>query len=287
MRPAVSQFHSVESRERHAAAYQHALGLLPGDFEAHDAETAHGSIRMYCGGPRTAPPLLLLGGQDSPGFTWFKALPALIRAYRVLVAEPLGEVGASQQRLPISDAQQSSDCLAQAIAEIEPAGRPLRIAASGASARPALALARRAVRRVSGLLLLDPWGFGAEAPRTGARRLAAGLLAMLPMPVRSRAAERPGFEQLAIPELAGYARAILPFQRALPAVEPIGFNDFSAPEPAIRLLISDRKLRQPQRQWLIELSRQHPSVRWESIPENAESLALSRPDLLSAALLRR
>lgn len=288
MRSKVSRFESAESQERHDAAYQRGLALLPPGFEPLDVDTSYGTVRTYRGGPEDRRLLILLGGQDSPAFIWFKALPALMLAHRVVIIEALGEAGASRQTESIDDLSQSVDWLNQAITAVRtPENARFVLAAAGSSAPIAVRYALGAAQDVARLVLLTPWGFGADQPKMPGRRLRAALLGGLPASLRSRIAAQSDLDRLAVPELADYARAVLPFRRALPAIECMDLGILSRLGMPALVLVAELGHSEPEPSWLAELSSRTAGIQLENVPVRNEFLALSRPDLLSAAVMRR
>jgi pimeloyl-ACP methyl ester carboxylesterase len=91
----LAPYKNAASRAAYLAAYDAILQRWPVASEALDAPTTFGTTHITASGPHSAPPLLLLPGNDDSSISWLHSIAALSAAHRVYALDTVGEVGRS------------------------------------------------------------------------------------------------------------------------------------------------------------------------------------------------
>jgi pimeloyl-ACP methyl ester carboxylesterase len=96
-------YKSTTGQSKCLAAYDAALAHWPVPYEQLDVPTRFGSTHVIAGGPRDAPPLVLLHGNWATATMWSSAIADLSREYRTYAIDQIDDVGkSSPTRIPAS-----------------------------------------------------------------------------------------------------------------------------------------------------------------------------------------
>lgn len=255
--------------------------LWPDAPDAIDVDTHLGQTRVYrWTGEGT--PVLLLHGQGGTALSWSPLLPALGER-PVLGVDTIGDVGRSVQRAPVRDAEDLERWLVELLDGLDvDAAHTVGTSYGGFLA---LRLAAAAPERVRSLALLDPGGLAevqlARFIRWGMKVFSA---AMLPGPLRRRAARRLRMPALEDPRLLRMARhGQFNHSTKLPRPDPLGDAQLrSILVPALVLVPARSEAFDPD-----EAARRAallPHGRVEVVPDAGHALQLSHADLVADRL---
>jgi pimeloyl-ACP methyl ester carboxylesterase len=94
-------FVSREARDRYLARYDEAAKAWPVPSETRMVKTYHGETFVRVGGPRDAPPLVLLPGNSLHSLEWIGVIETLSERYRTYAVDNIADVGRSISTRPV------------------------------------------------------------------------------------------------------------------------------------------------------------------------------------------
>jgi pimeloyl-ACP methyl ester carboxylesterase len=153
--PGVGHFTSTAGRDAYLEAYFEAQAEGPAPSAALDIRTDWGVVRVWrfdSDRPR-AESLLLLPGTTSGSPMWSDNLPSLVAEHTVYALDLLGEPGLSAQALPLADAGDLAEWIAQVL---EALPGPQHVVGHSLGGWMAMNLAVHRPDAAAGVILIDP-----------------------------------------------------------------------------------------------------------------------------------
>src|SRR4051794_4255449 len=231
-------FRSETARTTFLAVYSRALERLwPVPVRAEDVPTSAGTVRVYRAGPDGADPYVLLTGAGGNALAWHRWMDRF-GDRPVIAVDPLGEPGHSRQTSPVPGPEGAAAWVEELLAGVGAE----RAHVVGVSWGGYLALAHelRHPGRVAAITLVDPAGLGPLGWRFWGWLIAGGLAALLPAPLRRRAARRLRNATLAEDELIPVLRASMGYRRPITRTAVLTDDELTAVRVPVQALFGGR-----------------------------------------------
>jgi len=169
-----SAFKTPTGEAAFLSAYDSALRVWPVPFEELDVASRFGSTHVIAGGPKTAPPLVLLHGYAATSMMWSLYVADFTKRFRVYAIDVMGQCGKSVPAEPIRSAADYVEWLSATLDALQVTSMSLVGMSFGATV--ALTYATHVPGRVQKLVLLSPGGIILPFTRSFSVR---GMLMML------------------------------------------------------------------------------------------------------------
>jgi len=151
-----SVFKTPEGEAAFLAAYDAAMKLWPVPYEEMDLPSRFGTTHVVASGPKDAPPLVLLHGNDATSAMWSPNIGDFSKDYRVYAVDVMGQPGKS---IPSEPVRNAADYVAWLTAVLDRLHLDhIFLAGQSYGGWLALNFAIHAPERVQKLVLLSPGG---------------------------------------------------------------------------------------------------------------------------------
>jgi pimeloyl-ACP methyl ester carboxylesterase len=154
--PDKSAFKTSSGEAAFLAAYDAALGQWPVPFEELDIPSRFGSTHVIAGGPKDAPPLVLLHGYAATSTMWSPYIVDFTKRFRVYAIDVMGQCGKSVPDEPIRSAADYVEWLSATLDTLH--ADKVFLVGMSFGATVALTYAMALPQRVQRLVLLSPGG---------------------------------------------------------------------------------------------------------------------------------
>jgi pimeloyl-ACP methyl ester carboxylesterase len=279
-----SAFSSEAARTRFEAVYDAtAQRLWPVPVDPLDVPTSLGTVRAYRAGPAGDDPVVLLSGAGGNALAWYRSVAGLAAARPVLAVDPLGEAGRSRPSAPLPDGVAVARWLEEVLAAV--GARRAHLVGSSFGGWAALEHERHAPGRVAAVTLVDPAGFARLSGRFYRWVILGGLAALLPGPLRRRAARRVRNGTILETELIRLGLAARSFRRRLPVPAPYTDEEVAAVPTPVQLLLGAESALHDSAAVAARIARVAPSWRTEVVSDTGHALPIELPDLVAARVL--
>src|SRR5689334_16845571 len=279
-----SGFTGDRGRDRFLAAYDAAFrSLWPVPVSPDDVPTSLGTVRVYRAGPAGPDPVVLLSGAGGNALGWYRHVAALSADRPVLAVDPLGEAGRSVPSGVIPDGASVARWLDEVLAAV--GAERAHLVGSSFGGWTALEHERHLPGRVSAVTLVDPAGLAELSGRFYRWLILGGLTALLPAPLRHRAAGALGNGTLQEDELMRLGLAARSFRRRLPSPPVWSDADLAAVTTPVQLLLGATSAMHDSDAVARRIAAVAPSWRVEVVPGTGHALPLEAADLVVARVL--
>nr|WP_281371477.1 alpha/beta fold hydrolase [Petropleomorpha daqingensis] len=204
---------------------------------AEGVPTAFGTVRVYRCGPDGTDPFVLLTGAGGNALAWSRWMDRFADR-PVIAVDPLGEPGHSLQTAPVRGPEDAAAWLEELLAGLGAERAHL----VGVSWGGYLALEHeiRHPGRVAAITLVDAAGLGPLGWRFWVWLIGGGLAALLPGPLRRRAARRLRNPTLADDRLIALLRASLGYRRPHTRARLLPDDELRAVRVPVQALVGGR-----------------------------------------------
>jgi pimeloyl-ACP methyl ester carboxylesterase len=229
-------------------------------------------VRVYRAGTDGADPYVLLTGAGGNALAWHRWMDRF-GDRPVIAVDPLGEPGHSVQTSPVLGPEGAAAWVEELLAGVGAE----RAHVVGVSWGGYLALAHelRHPGRVAAITLVDPAGLGPLGWRFWGWLIAGGLAALLPAPLRRRAARRLRNATLAEDELIPVLRASMGYRRPVTHTPVLTDDELTAVRVPVQALFGGRS---PLRGAADRLPGVVPDWRVDVFPDAGHALVLDAED---------
>ena len=284
MTTAVSAFTSDRGRDRFRQAYDRALAAVwPVPVQSVQVPTSSGVVHALRHGPDGDDPVVLLAGAGGNAVGWYRAVEPLGRSRSVLVPDPLGDPGRSEQTAPITGGADTARWLGEFLAGV--GAQRAHLVGTSFGGWAAVQQQLHAPGRVAALTLVDPAGFGPVTGRFYRWVVLGGMAGLLPAPLRRAAGRRLVNGTLDDDELMRLVRASLSFRRRVPNPPELTDAELAAVPVPVQLLLGARSALNDASAVADRARRVVPDWRVEVVPDTGHALALEAPDLVVRRVL--
>src|SRR3954452_4207499 len=266
-------FRSAVARERFLAVYDELLERSwPVPVRADDVLTGFGSVRIYRAGADGPDPVVLLTGAGGNALDWSRWMDRF-GDRPVVAVDPLGEPGHSVPTAPLHRTEDAAAWLEELLAGIGVERAHL----VGVSWGGYVALAHEIGHpgRVAAITLVDAAGIGPLGWRFWVWLIGGGLAALLPGPLRRRAARRLRNPVLADDGLIRLMRASTGYRRPVTRAAVLTDDELRAVRVPVQVLVGGRG---PLGGAADRLPAVVPDWRVEVFPDAGHALVLSAED---------
>jgi len=282
-----SSFTGDRARDRFLATYDRTLHRLwPVPVEAADVQTSSGTVRVYRAGPPEGDPVVLLSGAGGNALSWYRHVGALAAQRRVLAVDPLGEPGRSTATRALA-APDVGGWLLEVLAALDV--RRAHLVGSSFGGWTALQAQRQDQRdggaRIAALTLVDPAGLAPLDRRFYRWVVLGGMAALLPAPVRRRAAGRLRNGTLREDDLLRLGLAGRGFRRRLPTPPVATDAELAAVAVPTGLLLGADSALHDSAAVAQRVARVAPGWQVEVVPCTGHALPLEAVELVVARVL--
>ena len=266
-------FRSEAVREKFLAVYDDLLARSwPVAVRPEDVPTSFGTVRVYRAGPDGADPYVLLTGAGGNALAWARWMDRF-GDRSVIAVDPLGEPGRSVPTAPLRGPEDGAAWLEELLVGVGAERAHL----VGVSWGGYLALEHeiRHPGRVAAITLVDSAGLGPLGRRFWVWLIAGGLAALLPGPLRRRAARRLRNPTLADDELIALMRASMGYRRPVTRAAILTDDRLRAVRVPVQALVGGRS---PLGGAAERLPAVVPDWRVERFPDAGHALVLEAED---------
>jgi pimeloyl-ACP methyl ester carboxylesterase len=280
----VSAFTSERGRTRFLRAYDRALAeLWPVPVRWVQVETSSGTVHALRHGPDGDDPVVLLAGAGGNALGWYRHVEPLGRTRPVLVLDPLGDPGHSEQTAPLTGGADTGRWLAEFLTAV--GARRAHLVGTSFGGWAAVQQQLHAPGGVAALTLVDPAGFGPVTGRFYRWVVLGGLAGLLPAGLRRAAGRRLVNGTLAEAELMRMVRASTSFRRRVPNPPELTDEDLRAVPAPVQLLLGERSALHESADVAQRVAAVVPGWRVEVVPGTGHALSIEAPDLVTERVL--
>ena len=280
----VSSFTSPAGEARFRTAYDRALSALwPVPVENVQVATSFGTVHAFRHGPAGDDPVVLLAGAGGNALGWYRYVEPLGRTRPVLVLDPLGDPGRSEQTAPITGADDTGRWLGEFLAGV--GAQRAHLVGMSFGGWAAVQQQLQAPGRVAALTLLEPAGFGPVTGRFLRWVVLGGMAALLPGPLRRTAGRRLVNGTLDDDELMRLVRASTAFRRRLPNPPELTDAELAAVPVPVQLLLGERSALNDAAAVAARVRTVVPDWRVEVVPGTGHALGTEVPELVVQRVL--
>jgi pimeloyl-ACP methyl ester carboxylesterase len=266
-------FRSAAAREKFLAGYDEALQRSwPVPVRTDDVATSFGTVRVYRAGSDGADPCVLLSGAGGNALAWSRWMDRF-GDRPVIAVDPLGEPGHSVPTAPLHGVEDAAAWLEELLAGIG-AERAHLVGVSWGG-YVALTHELRHPGRVAAITLVDAAGIGPLGWRFWIWLIGGGLAALLPGPLRRRAARRLRNPVLADDDLIRLMRASTGYRRPVTRAVVLTDDELREVRVPVQVLVGGRS---PLGGAADRLPVVVPDWRVEVFPDAGHALVLSAED---------
>jgi len=280
----VSEFTSAKARERFLGAYDRTLTeLWPVPVQWVQAQTSFGTVHALRHGPEGDDPVVLLAGAGGNALGWYRYVEPLGRIRPVLVLDPLGDPGHSEQTAPLTGAADAGRWIGEFLAAV--GAERAHLVGTSFGGWSAVQQQLHAPGRVAALTLVDPAGFGPVTGRFYRWVIFGGLAGLLPAPLCRAAGRRLVNGTLAEAELMRMVRASTSFRRRVPNPPELTDAELAAVAAPVQLLLGERSTLHESAQVAGRVAAAAPDWRIEVVPATGHALSIEASDLVVQRVL--
>ncbi len=115
----IAVFKTPQGEAASMAAYDVALRAWPVSYQTRTLSTSFSSTHLIASGPGSAPPILLLHGQEASATMWLYNIQALSQTRRVYAVDTPGDIGRSRPTRPLNSRQDYATWLLEVIDQLK------------------------------------------------------------------------------------------------------------------------------------------------------------------------
>ena len=280
----ISAFTSAKARDTFLRAYDRTLTeLWPVPVQWVQAQTSFGTVHALRHGPEGDDPVVLLAGAGGNALGWYRYVEPLGRTRPVLVVDPLGDPGRSEQTAPLTRPADTGRWIGEFLAAV--GAQRAHLVGTSFGGWSAVQQELHAPGRVAALTLVDPAGFGPVTGRFYRWVILGGLAGLLPAPLRRAAGRRMVNGTLAEAELMRMVQASTSFRRRVPNPPELTDAELAAVAAPVQLLLGERSTLHESARVVERVAGAAPDWRIEVVPGTGHALSIEAPDLVVQRVL--
>ncbi|WP_394617758.1 alpha/beta fold hydrolase [Lentzea sp. JNUCC 0626] len=276
----VGKFVDQKAQDRYFAKYDAILRKWPVPSEELDVPTRFGATRVRRSGSADGVPIMLLHGAMGTSLSWYPFVAALAEKHTVYAVDMIGEPGRSVQTRPFENTEDEADWLADVLAGL--GHEKVHLVGISRGAYLALNLAVRRSDGITGVLAIEPGGFGIAMLKFVLWSIGELVRWMLPAPILRRISSGdPAVRHTLRPLLFGG----LKYKVQLAPLREFTDDELRSIDVPAHFLLAERNPVHDPKELAARLESLVSRVRTEIVPGTTHTLPLEELELTTARII--